>query len=118
MNKLLYLTFILVLTCGLSLFTTGVEAKNDKSEKHQKHNKQGKPSSLPYGLQKKVLKGEPLPPGWQKKLHKGDILSNDLFSRGKVHFPVDKQGNISLDIDGSLIKLDDKTRKILDIITD
>ncbi|EDP98967.1 hypothetical protein [Shewanella benthica] len=118
MNKLLYLAFLLVLTTGLSLFTTGVEAKNDKSEKHQQHHKQGKPSTLPYGLQKKVAKGEPLPPEWQKKLHRGDILSNDLFSRGKIHFPMDKQGNITLDIDGSLIKFHDKTRKILDIITD
>lgn len=118
MHKLLYLVFLLVLTCGLSLLSMEVEAKNDKNEKHQKHDKQGKPSTLPYGLQKKVAKGEPLPPGWQKKLNRGDILSDDLFSRGKIHNPMDKQGDITLDIDGSLIKLHDKTRTILDIITD
>ena len=77
----------------------------------------GKGKSMPPGLQKKAANGKPLPPGWQKKLSTGDVLSDSLYSRGKVMVPLGKDGSISINIEGTLIKFDDKTRKIIKILT-
>lgn len=84
-------------------------AKNE--HEHDKRDKE-----LPPGLQKKADKGQPLPLGWQKKLHRGDILDYDIYDRGRVVVPLDKDGKISIQIEGSIIKLDEKSRKILDIV--
>lgn len=75
-----------------------------------------KDSGLPPGLQKKIEKGQPLPPGWQKKLRRGDILDYDIFNRGRVVVPLDKDGRFSIQVEDSIIKLDEKTRMILDIV--
>ncbi|MFT5788312.1 MAG: hypothetical protein ACI8SJ_000415 [Shewanella sp.] len=88
-------------------------AKHDKDDKQKGKNKQ---QTLPYGLQKKVERGEPLPPGWQKKLKAGDRLSDDLFSRGKITSPIDTDGNIVIDIDDIPIKVNNKSREIIDIL--
>ncbi len=82
-------------------------SKNDKSKDKHK--------SLPPGLEKKHSQGKPLPPGWQKKLSKGDILDNDIYVRGKVIVPFGKDGSISISVEGSIIKLMEKTREIIDI---
>jgi hypothetical protein len=87
------------------------QAKQDKDS--QEHKEKG----LPPGLQKKLQRGEPLPPGWQKKLHKGDVLDAHIYARGRVIGPVDGRGVISIRVEDTLIKLDEKTRKILDIIS-
>lgn len=80
-------------------------------------NEQGKKDKdLPPGLQKKVDRGEPLPPGWQKKLHRGDILDYDIYDRGRIVVPLDKDGRISIQVEDSIIKLDEKSRQILDIV--
>ena len=101
------------------------DEKHDKKNEHNheqthdddyKHKDKNKDKSLPPGLEKKVAKGEPLPPGWQKKLRKGDILDRDYYDRGKVVVPVGKDGAVSIKIDDSIIKIDEKTRKILDIV--
>ncbi|MCL1041311.1 hypothetical protein L2712_06640 [Shewanella marisflavi] len=111
-----YTTSLGLILIGLSIgFAPQSLAKNDKHE-HGAKNKSEK--SLPPGLQKKAARGEPLPPGWQKKLHRGDYLADDYYDRGKVRVPIDRDGNITLDVDGTFIKLHDKTRRILDIIND
>ncbi|MFV0594682.1 hypothetical protein [Shewanella sp.] len=84
-------------------------AKNE--HEHDKRDK-----DLPPGLQKKADKGQPLPPGWQKKLRRGDILDYDIYDRGRVVVPLDRDGRISIEVEGSIIKLDEKSRKILDIV--
>lgn len=83
--------------------------------KHE-HEQGKKDKDLPPGLQKKVNRGEPLPPGWQKKLRHGDILEADIYNRGRIVVPLDRDGIISIQVEGALIKLDDKSRKILDIV--
>ncbi|MCT7940517.1 hypothetical protein [Shewanella holmiensis] len=72
--------------------------------------------SLPPGLQKKVAEGKPLPPGWQKKLAKGDILSRDIFSRGEIVSPRDRDGRVSVNVDGTVIRVMENTREIIDIL--
>lgn len=75
----------------------------------------GKSGSMPPGVQKKYYGGEPLPPGWQKKLRKGDILDNSIYMRGRVVVPLGKDGSISINVDGTVLRLHETTRRILDI---
>lgn len=79
-------------------------------------NEPDKDKDLPPGLQKKVERGEPLPPGWQKKLRRGDVLDYDIYNRGRIVAPLDRDGRISIEVDGSIIKLDQKSRQILDVV--
>lgn len=107
MNKLTSVVItglVLSLTMSISTF-----AKDD----HEQHKKD---KSLPPGLQKKVDQGQPLPPGWQKKLHRGDVLEHDIYDRGRIVVPLDRDGIISIQVEGALIKLDNNSRKILDIV--
>jgi len=94
---------LLLILFAMSLINAPVHAKNDKDK------------SLPPGLQKKQQKGKPLPPGWQKKLSKGDTLDNSIYVRGKVVVPVGPDGIISINVEGTLLKLHEKTRKIIEI---
>lgn len=107
MNKL---TFVIITGLAFSLMTPMLAFAKHDSDKHDKYN------DLPPGLQKKVAQGKPLPPGWQKKLHRGDILEYDIYERGHVVVPLDKDGRISIEVEGSIIKLDEKSRQILDIV--
>lgn len=75
----------------------------------------GKHHSLPPGLEKNLQRGKPLPPGWQKKLSPGDILAKDIYARGKVVIPLGTDGSITLDVEGTLIKLRQTTREILEL---
>lgn len=98
-------TFVLCLAVGL--LANPAFSKNDKNkDKHQ---------SLPPGLEKKYSKGKPLPPGWQKKLSKGDVLDNDIYIRGVVVSPLGKDGIISISVEGSIIKLIEKTHEIIHV---
>lgn len=81
--------------------------------KHGDH----KDKPLPPGLQKKVANGEPLPPGWQKKYSRGDILERDIYARGRVVVPVGNDGIISVEIDGTIFRLIENTREIVDILS-
>ncbi|MGL5048256.1 MAG: hypothetical protein ACRC6S_12035 [Shewanella sp.] len=101
-NTLMIAGLIISLTTPISAFAKDDHHKKDKG--------------LPPGLQKKIDNGERLPPGWQKKLHRGDILEHDIYDRGQIVVPLDRDGNISIQVDGSLIKLDNNSRKILDIV--
>ena len=99
---------LLVALIALSLIAGPVCAKNDKGSKKNK--------SLPPGQHKKYEQGKPLPPGWQKKLSKGDILDDSIYTRGRVVVPLGKDGSISIEVEGSIFKLHEKTRKIIDIL--
>lgn len=75
-----------------------------------------KDKQLPPGLQKKQQRGQALPPGWQKKLSKGDILDESVFAHGQVVVPLAPDGSISINIEGTILRLHEKTRKILNIL--
>lgn len=72
--------------------------------------------SLPPGLAKKQQSGKPLPPGWQKKLAKGDVLDESIYMQGRIVVPLGRDGSISIDVDGTILRLHEKTRQILDIL--
>ena len=99
---------LLIMLFALSLIAGSAYAKSDKA----KDTGEG----LPPGLHKKAEKGKPLPPGWQKKLSKGDIIDNSIYSRGKIVVPLGKDGTISIEVEGTIFKLHEKTRKIIDIV--
>jgi hypothetical protein len=99
---------ILIMLFAVSLIAGTAYAKSNKSKNKDK--------GLPPGLHKKADKGKPLPPGWQKKLSKGDILDTSIYSRGKIVVPLGKDGTISIEVEGTILKLHEKTRKIIGII--
>lgn len=78
--------------------------------------KQNKQKQLPPGLQKKVERGGELPPGWQKKLRKGEILDQEVYDRGTVVKPADKNGIITIKIEDRVIRLIEATREIVSIL--
>lgn len=98
---------VLITACAVSLVAASSYA--------YAHKDQGKDKSLPPGLYKKQMRGKSLPPGWQKKLAKGDILDNSIYVRGRVVVPVGKDGTVSIEVEGTFIKLHEKTRKIINI---
>ena len=98
---------LLIMLVALSLIAGPAYAKN-KAQKKGKY--------LPPGLYKKAEKGKPLPPGWQNKLSRGDILDNYIYARGKVVFPLGKDGTISIEVEGTILKLHEKSRKIINIL--
>lgn len=98
----------LIMLFAASLIAGPAFAKSNKSK-----NKNG---SLPPGLHKKADEGKPLPPGWQKKLSRGDILDDSIYARGKIVAPLGKDGTISIEVEGTILKLHEKTRRIIDII--
>jgi hypothetical protein len=98
------ITRLLILLFATSLISGPAFAKQDKEK------------SLPPGLYKKAERGQPLPPGWQKKLSKGDILDDSIYARGRVVIPVGKDGTISIEVEGTILKLHEKTRKIIEIM--
>ncbi|MCU4677691.1 hypothetical protein N7931_18940 [Catenovulum sp. 2E275] len=98
----------ILILASLSLFTNPALSKPE----HAKDN----PQDLPPGLQKKYNKGKPLPPGWQKKLNRGDILDRDIYARGNVVVPLGQDGSITIEVDGTLLRLHEKTREIIDIL--
>ncbi len=99
---------LLIMLFAVSLIAGPAYAKNKKAK--------AKGKALPPGLHKKAEKGKPLPPGWQKKLSKGDILDKSIYSRGKVVVPLGKDGTISIEVEGTIFKIHEKTRKIIELI--
>lgn len=101
----------LVLLTGLTIAASPLHAKKPGSE-----------GALPKGLQKKVARGGELPPGWQKKLQKGQVLDKAVVSHGKpvpeqvkVSLPVGGKGSVDITLDGKVIRLDEMTRKVLNV---
>ena len=99
---------LLLASMVLALIGGNTYAKKDKDHGH--------PHSLPPGLQKNQERGKPLPPGWQKNLSKGDILDRDIYAKGRVVVPLGKDGSVSIEVDGTIIKMHEKTREIIDIL--
>lgn len=93
----------------LSVLATGV-AHAKKDEHHHGHD------PLPPGLEKRQQQGKPLPPGWQKKLSRGDVLDKDIYARGEIVVPVGKDGTLTIEVEGTLLKLNEKTREIVSIM--
>lgn len=71
---------------------------------------------LPYGLQKKLEKGQSLPPGWQQKLIVGERLPRDIYDQGKIVVPLDSKGLLTVSLDGKLVRLVKATREIKQIL--
>ncbi|MCK4838217.1 MAG: hypothetical protein KAS94_05400 [Desulfobulbaceae bacterium] len=80
------------------------------------HAKKGKNKSLPPGLQKKVERGKSLPPGWQKKLSKGQVVDREVYAGGKVIVPLDPLGIVTIKIDDKILRVMEKSRRIVDIL--
>jgi hypothetical protein len=79
-------------------------------------------AALPKGLQKKVARGGELPPGWQKKLQRGEVLEPEVVRYGepvpervRLKLPVAEQGSIDITLDGKVIRLEEATRRILNV---
>lgn len=120
----------LYLSAG-SLATPALASEKDQDEqKHgkpaassEKHGKQAKP--LPPGLQKKVERGGELPPGWKKKLAKGEVLPEEVYKAGKPvspelkkKLPAEKKGEITVEVDGEIVRVLEKSRKIVEVLSD
>lgn len=75
-----------------------------------------KDKALPPGLQKKVERGGELPPGWQKKLARGEVLDQQVYDRGRIISPVDKMGNVVLQVEDRVLRLNKATREIIEIL--
>ncbi len=71
---------------------------------------------LPPGLQKKVERGGELPPGWEKKLRVGEVLDYDIYRYGRIVVPVDRDGVVTMEIEGHRLKLGVDTRRIVEIL--
>ncbi len=80
------------------------------------HAKKGKNKTLPPGLQKKAEQGKSLPPGWQKKLSKGQVIDRDIYVGGKIIAPLDPLGIVTIKIDDRILRVMDKSRRIVDIL--
>ena len=101
----------MALLAGLAVAAAPLHAKKPGSEE-----------SLPKGLQKKVARGGELPPGWQKKLQKGQVLDQTVVSHGepvssqiRVQLPIGDKGSMDITLDGKVIRLNEKTRQILNV---
>ena len=92
----------------LLLAPVNLQADPTKGKKGQK--------SLPPGLQKKADQGQVLPPGWQKKLKVGTVLEQDVFRRARIEVPLAPDGSIVVRVEDRLLRLHEKTLKILDIL--
>ena len=96
---------LLVLACIGALCVFPVQAKNDKH------------GDLPPGLQKKARSGKPLPPGWQKKLQRGQRIDRAVFEQEAVIIaPRDRDGLLTVRIDGKVARVAEKTLEIVDIL--
>jgi hypothetical protein len=72
--------------------------------------------SLPQGLQKKLDRGATLPPGWERKLVRGAVMEESIFRESEIVIPVDRDGLLTVRIEGKLIKLVEATREILEVV--
>lgn len=86
------------------------------SIQHSTPTQQPSSSSLPYGLQKKLNRGQSLPPGWQKKLRVGRVLNVQVYRQGEIVVPLDRHGLVVIRVEGKLIRLYQATREIAEIL--
>ena len=95
----------LITVVALSLSFGGLGYAKNHNGKH-----------LPPGLQKKVQSGKSLPPGWQRKLAVGETLDQGVFDLGKVVSKNSKEGLITVNIEGKIVRVIEKTREIVEIL--
>lgn len=93
---------------SILFLSSNVIAKQDKHKEKVK--------SLPLGLEKNMERGKGLPPGWQKKLKVGGIIEPNVYKEAKIIVPVDKDGLLTVEVGGKLVKLRDKTKEIIEIL--
>lgn len=106
MNFRALLTVVFLVLVG----TSGVSAKEGKGQKKPKHRE------IPPGLEKKIERGKSLPPGWQKKLKVGHVIDKQVYRHATIVVPVNRDGSMTVEIDGRLLRLAKKTREILEIL--
>jgi len=79
--------------------------------------------NLPPGLRKNLERGKPLPPGWQKKVERGQVIDAEWLN---LMTPVSydllpgvrrTQGTRLYYHENRVIRVDEKTRLILDVIS-
>ena len=83
---------------------------------HTVPSQQQSTASLPYGLQKKLERGQSLPPGWQKKLYVGSVLDPRIYHHSDIVVPLDRHGLVTIRVEGKLIRLYQATREITEIL--
>lgn len=113
---------IISLFCMLIIAAMPVQAERGNNKeghkihhKHQHADPQIKHHALPPGLKMNSERGKPLPPGWRKKLHVGERLHDDVYRHGRVVTPLGVDGTLTIDVEGSRIRLHAESRKILHI---
>lgn len=97
---------ILAIALSLGVFSNPVFAKDNKSQD----------KALPQGLQKKLDRGGTLPPGWERKLSRGEILEQEIYEQSEIVIPLDRDGLLTVRVEGKLIKLVEATREIIEIV--
>jgi len=70
---------------------------------------------LPPGLEKKKERGRPLPPGWTNRVNVGERLDDDIYISGEVVIPVGSNGEVTIQVEGHLIRLIERTREVLEL---
>ena len=96
--------FLALLVIGAA-FTLPLQAKHDKQ------------GDLPPGLQKKAQRGQPLPPGWQKKIRVGQHIDRNVFEQEAVVVtPRNRDGLLTVRIDGKLLQVAEKSMEIVNIL--
>jgi len=79
--------------------------------------KNGNNGELPPGLQKKARSGKPLPPGWQKKLQVGQHIDRSVFEQEAIVVaPRNREGLLTVRIDGKLVQVMEKSMEIVNIL--
>ncbi|GMG88777.1 hypothetical protein [Biformimicrobium ophioploci] len=78
--------------------------------------KPNKEKQLPPGLEKQLERTGELPPGWEKKLIVGEYLDYEIYSRAGVIVPVGKDGAVTVQIEGRVVRLVQATREIIEIL--
>lgn len=99
-------TTIIIASLSSGFVAGSALAKNDKDKNKQ----------LPPGLQKKVASGKALPLGWQKKLAKGEKMDAEVYKKGEIIIPINKHGEITLRVDGKVVRLYKATREIIEVL--
>ena len=75
-----------------------------------------KAKKLPFGLQKKLEKGQSLSPGWQKKLIVGKRLDKSIYQQGDIVVPLDSRDLLTMRLEGKLGRLVKATREVVEIL--
>ncbi|USD39875.1 MULTISPECIES: hypothetical protein [Ferrimonas] len=87
-----------------------------KSALHRQQHIPGETTPLPYGLEKKLARGEPLPPGWQRKLKVGDTLDARIIQRSTVVERNKAANSVTIEADGGRLRINKLSGEVLAIL--